>query len=273
MPELPEVETIVRELRSIIPGRRVERVGVKLNKIIKTGPRRLSRLLNGAEALDVQRLGKFLIFEFDAERYLVVHLRMTGQFAWHGERGGWPKYVHVKIQFEDGAELLYRDVRQFGRFYGFGSEEYAHWRSTIELGPDPFQISPEDFTKRLRGRKGRIKPLLLNQAFISGLGNIYVDESLFAAGIHPMVSAGALDEFEADSLHREVVRILSEAIDLRGSTVSNYRGLGGRGGEFQHFHKVYQRQGHDCPVCGCEISRMVVGGRGTYFCPACQPLK
>jgi len=273
VPELPEVETIARELRSLFPGRRVERVGIKLNKIIKTGPRRLSRLLQGAEVLDIQRLGKFLVFEFDAERYLVVHLRMTGQFSWRGEPGGWPKYVHVKLQFEDGAELLYRDVRQFGCFYGLNSEEYARWRGTIELGPDPFQLSSDDFAKLLRGRKGRIKPLLLNQAFISGLGNIYVDESLFAAGIHPMVSAGALDASEADCLYREVVRILGEAIDLRGSTVSDYQGLSGRGGEFQHFHKVYQRRGHDCPVCGCEISRMVVGGRGTYFCPACQPVK
>ena len=273
MPELPEVETIVRELRTLVVGRRVERVGVKLNKIIKTGPRRLTRLLNGAEALGVRRLGKFLVFEFDQDRYLIVHLKMTGQFAWHDKPGGWPKYVHVKIHFEDGSELLYRDVRQFGRFYGLNSEEYERWLGKTELGPDPFQISTKDFTRRLLGRKGRIKPLLLNQAFISGLGNIYVDESLFAARIHPIVSAGTLNKAQAQGLHREVVRILKEAIDLRGSTVSNYKGLSGRSGEFQKFHKVYRRRGEGCVVCGHEIARMVVGGRGTYFCPACQPLK
>ncbi|MBW2062333.1 MAG: DNA-formamidopyrimidine glycosylase [Deltaproteobacteria bacterium] len=272
MPELPEVETIVRELQALIVGRRVDRVRVRLNKIVKTGPRRLARLLKGARVLDAHRRGKFIILEFDEERYLVIHLKMTGQFLWQEDLKDHPKHVHVIIGFEDGGELLYRDMRQFGYFLGLSASEYAAWQKEVSLGPDPFEIGSREFARRLQTRRGRIKPLLLNQFFISGLGNIYVDEALFATGIHPLTSAESIGQDLACRLHRRVVRILKKAIELRGSTVVNYRGLKGRSGTYQNKHQVYRRDGQPCLVCNTEIKRIVVGSRGTYFCPHCQPL-
>lgn len=276
MPELPEVETIVRELRSAVLGRRIAYLRVYLNKIVRPGPRLIARMMTGAEIKTVNRRGKFIVFELfrdgpDPDLYLIVHLKMTGQFLWRdrGEKDR-AKHVHAVIGFEGGGELLYRDMRQFGYLHGLNPEEFKRWQKSQNLGPDPFQIDAREFAGRLRSRKGRIKPLLLNQCFLSGLGNIYVDEALFAAKIHPLTPAESLSEARAVELHRQIVRILSEAIELRGSTTSNYRGLSGRGGEFQHRHRVYRRYGETCPVCGCNIERTVVGGRGTHFCPGCQ---
>ncbi|MBW1708567.1 MAG: DNA-formamidopyrimidine glycosylase [Deltaproteobacteria bacterium] len=272
MPELPEVETIVRDLQALLVGRRADWIRVRLNKIVKTGPRRLGRLLTGARVQAVKRRGKFIIIEFNDERYLVIHLKMTGQFLWQENSNKWPKHVHVIIGFDDGGELLYRDIRQFGYFMGFSSSEYITWQKEKPVGPDPFEINEENFARLLKNRRGRIKPLLLNQLVISGLGNIYVDESLFAVGIHPLTPAESIDEEQARRLHKEIIRILNKAIELKGSTIANYRGVSGRGGEFQKRHQVYHQQGEPCPICSNEIKRTVVGSRGTYFCPNCQKL-
>ncbi|MBW2091271.1 MAG: bifunctional DNA-formamidopyrimidine glycosylase/DNA-(apurinic or apyrimidinic site) lyase [Deltaproteobacteria bacterium] len=273
MPELPEVETIVRDLKALLVGRGVAWVRVRLNKIARTGPRRLARLLKGARVLAVRRQGKFIIFELDNERYVVVHLKMTGQFLWQDNSQEYPKHVHVIISFEDGGELLYRDIRQFGYFLGFSSAEYLSWQKEQPVGPDPFEIDAMEFYRLLKNRKGRIKPLLLNQFFISGLGNIYADEALFAAGIHPLTRADSINEESACRLHHGIVRILEKAIELRGSTIANYRGVSDRRGQYQNRHQVYRQQGEPCPVCDNEIRRIVVGNRGTYFCPRCQPLE
>ena len=273
MPELPEVETIVRDLDVLLKGRCVEWVRVRLNKIVKTGPRRLARLLKGARVLGARRRGKFIILEFDDERYLVIHLKMTGQFLWQENSREYPKHVHVIIGFENEGELLYRDMRQFGYFLGLSSGEYLSWQMEQPLGPDPLEIDAQEFARLLEKRRGRIKPLLLNQLFISGLGNIYTDESLFSAGIHPLTQAENVSRESALRLHREIVRILKKAIKLKGSTIVNYRGVGGEVGRFQKRHQVYHQQGKPCPICSNEIKRIVVGGRGTYFCPHCQQLQ
>lgn len=271
MPELPEVETIVRDLQRLVVGRRIRAVRVRLNKTTRPGPRRFARLLAGEQILAAQRRGKFIVVTLSGERRLIVHLKMTGQFLWGPVPEEWPQHVHVMFEFDDGRALLYRDMRQFGYLLGLTAEEYAQWLVDEDIGPDPFQIGPAEFAHRLNGKRCRIKPLLLDQKFVSGLGNIYVDEALFAAGIHPLCAAGSISAEAACRLHDKIVDILQEAIRLRGSTTSNYVGLSGVGGSFQRNHRVYGRTGQNCLVCGAELVRMTVGGRGTHFCPVCQP--
>lgn len=271
MPELPEVETIVRELHSQIAMRRIKNVKVRLNKIVRTGPRRLQNLVKNEIVEKVSRRGKFIVISLTNNKYIIIHLKMTGQFLWGNPSEEWPRHVHVGIYFEDGRLLLYRDMRQFGYLLGLSQDEYSEWLASQTIGPDPFQISADDFTAMLTNRRGRIKPLLLNQGFISGLGNIYVDESLFAAGIHPCSSAEKVSPEQAGLLHREMVRILTDAINSKGSTTDNYVSLSGSGGEYQKRHQVYGKKGNCCPRCGETLERDVIGGRGTHFCPACQP--
>lgn len=271
MPELPEVETIVQDLRGLVVGRRVDRVSVTLNKVVRTGPRRLARLAHGRVIAEVGRRGKFIIIALDDGSRIVVHLKMTGQFLLGPAPTKRPKHVHVVFFFEDGEALMFRDMRQFGYMLGLSPEEFEAWSSGLELGPEPFDLSPREFAALLAGRRGRIKPLLLNQCFISGLGNIYVDESLFAAGIHPACPADAVPEEQAARLHERMCSILEEAIGLRGSTTSDYVGLRGVGGEFQNRHQVYGKKGENCPRCGLALTRCVVGGRGTHLCECCQP--
>ena len=271
MPELPEVETIVRDLQRLAVGRRIQSVRVRLNKLVRTGPRRLAKFIIGSDILSVRRRGKFIVFHLSGRRYMVVHLKMTGQFLWEAPPAEWPNHVHLMIGFEGDRVLLYRDMRQFGFFLGLTEDEYADWVLNEEIGPDPFQVTPGEFALRLAGRRGRIKALLLNQRFISGLGNIYVDESLFASGIHPLCPAGAISEEQARRLHDNMTRILKRSIRLRGSTTGNYVGLRGVGGRYQAMHLVYGRSGEACYVCGTPLTRLVVAGRGTTFCPRCQP--
>jgi len=272
VPELPEVETIVRDLRNLVVGRRIESVRVSLNKLIRTGPRRLARLTEGAEVLAAKRRGKFIILTLSGERHVVVHLKMTGQFLWGEVPDVWPDHVHVIFKFDDGQALLYRDMRQFGYILGLDSQDYAEWLKSEAIGPDPFQLTPAEFAGLLRSKKGRIKAVLLDQRVISGLGNIYCDEALFAAGIHPLRPADRIGQDLAVRLHEQIVEILKEAVRLRGSTTRNYVGLAGVGGEYQNRHRIYGRTGQNCLVCGCRISRITAAGRGTHFCPSCQPL-
>ncbi|MEW6266834.1 MAG: DNA-formamidopyrimidine glycosylase [Thermodesulfobacteriota bacterium] len=271
MPELPEVETIVRDLRSLVTGRRVKKVQVKLPKLVNNGSGRLARLLTGSRITSAHRRGKFIVLALSNQAFFIVHLKMTGQFLFGPVTAAWPEHVHLRIAFDDGQELLYRDIRQFGRMLALTYRQYNKWLEEEPLGPDPLKMSASDFVLRLRTRRGRIKPLLLNQAFISGLGNIYTDEALFQAGIHPLCPAESLPEGQVRLLHEKMVRLLEEAIALRGSTTSNYVGLKGVGGQFQNKHQVYGKTGQDCPRCGHPIKRLKVAGRGTHFCPRCQP--
>jgi formamidopyrimidine-DNA glycosylase len=271
LPELPEVETIVRDLSARIVGRRIARLRVRLNKIVRTGPRRASALAAGETVRRVSRRGKFIVLHLSGDKYLVVHLKMTGQFLWGPVVRNWPEYVHVMVDFDDGKALYYRDIRQFGYFLALSAADYTRWLEDTLLGPDPFQISADDFAAALQRRKGRIKALLLDQKFLSGLGNIYVDECLFAAGIHPLCPADQLDADAARRLHGEMTAILKQAIRMRGSTTRDYVGLAGAAGRYQERHLVYGKTGGYCPTCGTPIRRIVSAGRGTHFCPCCQP--
>lgn len=272
MPELPEVETIVRDLREIIVGLRVEKVDIKLDKLVRTGPRKLTSSLKGETVQDVNRRGKHIVIQFSGGNCLIVHLKMTGQFLWGARNDDEPDHVHAVFYFMNKSVLLYRDIRKFGYFLGFNDAEYLDWRRNAAIGPDPFELNAVVFSKILGARKGRIKPLLLNQAVMSGLGNIYVDEALFASKIHPLTPANRIPEARLKTLYEHIIDILEEAIELRGSTTANYVGLRGVGGSFQNRHKIYGKDGTRCRICGETVERSVVGGRGTHFCPGCQAL-
>jgi formamidopyrimidine-DNA glycosylase len=271
LPELPEVETIVRDLRQRVVGRKIDSVQVHLDKIVRNGSRRLPKLLLEQAMVEVRRWGKHIIMKTESGNQIVVHLKMTGQFLWGGKSDEWPKHTHIIIGFKDGHALAYRDIRQFGYWLGFDRKGFAKWAAEQPTGPDPLELTDHEFAELLATKKGRIKGVLLNQGLISGLGNIYTDEALFAAGINPMCPANGVSSEHACQLHEHICRILEEAIRQRGSTVSDYVGLSGVGGQYQNQHKVYGRTGEACVCCGGPLERKIVAGRGTHFCPVCQP--
>lgn len=259
MPELPEVETIVRDLAPRLSGRRVVLVQVVAGLVVKSALDGIA----GQRVVGVRRHGKNIIVECEGG-CLSMHLGMTGKLLMNGER---TPYTRVVFGLDDG-ELLFDDVRQFGRI---------HWSAAMpqrlsELGPDPLTVSQADFVERLRARRGTIKPMLLNQGFLRGLGNIYVDESLFRAGIHPLALAARLSRRRACALHDAIQQVLSLAIEHRGSSISDYVDAAGERGSFQQLHQVYGKQGQACPLCRSVIRRIVVGQRGTHLCPRCQKL-
>lgn len=257
MPELPEVETIVRDLAPLLAGRRIEAVEAIAKLVVKSPLDGLS----GNEIRSVRRHGKSVVVEC-TQGVLTIHLGMTGKLLVNGAR---TPYTRVIFSLDDG-ELLYDDIRQFGRI---------HWGVVLPerlaaLGPDPLEISAGDFAARLRARRGAIKPVLLDQKFLRGLGNIYVDECLFRAGIHPKAVAARLSRTRAAVLHAAIRNTLEQAIAHRGSSISDYVDASGERGGFQLLHQVYGKEGEPCPVCGHIIRRIVIGQRGTHFCPRCQ---
>jgi formamidopyrimidine-DNA glycosylase len=274
MPELPEVETVVRGLRGVLPGRQI--VGVRLGKTdFIDDPTALEKHLPGTRISAVRRHGKFVSLELvpatqNSDRLcLLIHLGMTGQLV-AGARGS-PvlPHTHAFLELDDGRELRYTDIRRFGRIALLPESQCE----TIlgPLGLDPLEVREEDFRARLAGRRARIKALLLDQRVFRGMGNIYTDESLWRARIHPARLAANLDPESFRRLNRAVRVVLKEAIEARGSSISDYVDADGRRGEFQLRHRVYQREGKKCYRCGAAIRRVVVAGRSSYFCPRCQP--
>jgi len=217
--------------------------------------------LAGHTVASVTRHGKHILLQFD-HGTLAIHLGMTGKLLIDGEPTA---YLRAEFQMEQ-CRLLFDDIRQFGRMA---------WSETLpenvaRLGPDPLEIAAAEFTARLRAKRNRIKPLLLNQEFLRGLGNIYVDEALHRAGIHPLAVAAKVTAKRAKALHAAVVQILDEAIANGGSSISDYVDTEGKKGSFQESHRVYGREGAPCTTCGEPIERIVVAQRGTHFCPNCQ---
>ncbi|MDR1920470.1 MAG: bifunctional DNA-formamidopyrimidine glycosylase/DNA-(apurinic or apyrimidinic site) lyase [Candidatus Adiutrix sp.] len=281
MPELPEAETMAADLDEAVGGRRIEEVSVSCAKIVASEAGRFAWLLTGAEIIRVKRLGKWIHFVLKSENgaaALLVHLKMTGQFhlgAWPEGQGGRGWLPHDRAAFRlsglppESEALFYRDIRKFGRLRAFDAAELDLFLAELALGPDALAVSEDEFHERLKAKKGRLKSVLLDQRVVAGLGNIYADESLFAAALSPLAPARALTRAQSDLLLREIRRILSASIRARGSTTSNYQGLKG-GGSFQKSHKVYGRAGEPCPVCRGVVKRIVVGGRGAHYCPSCQ---
>lgn len=245
MPELPEVETVVRGLQQVLPGKRI--------LAVENAP---------AEAVQqriqaVSRYGKFIVLHTSAG-LLFVHLGMTGQLTVSEESG---KFTRARLWLED-LVLRYDDIRKFGKIF---------WQQGFpQRGPDPLELTGSQFALLAKARRARIKALLLDQKFLRGMGNIYTDEALFRAGIHPLAQAAKLSINRLEALHAAIVEVLGAAIAAGGSSISDYVDSRGEKGRYQLQHQVYGKQGQPCPRCGTELQRILVTQRGTTFCRNCQ---
>jgi formamidopyrimidine-DNA glycosylase len=261
MPELPEVETVVRTLRPLIVGRRILNSEFRQLRILRGSPHKTVEALSGRRIMAIERYGKFIAIRLD-KGYLVVHLGMTGKLLVNAPASKW---THAIFTLDKGL-MHFDDQRQFGRIeYGVELPERVS-----ALGPEPLDVSLADFAKALKLRKSPIKAVLLNQAVVRGVGNIYADEALFRAGVHPKRIAASMSRDRVKRVYESMREVLAEAIESRGSSVSNYVDADGRKGSFQLSHRVYRRTGEPCLNCGTPIKRIVLAQRGTHFCPKCQ---
>ncbi len=272
MPELPEVETVARGLRDTLVGRTISAVTVRWPRTIaRPGVGEFKDGIAGRRVVFVSRRGKYIVAGLD-RGYLLIHLMMSGRLLVVPKDDPLDKHTHTILDLDNGSQLRFRDVRKFGRVYLVDEVE----RVTGRLGPEPLDagFTVDRFRQLLERRSGRLKPLLLNQEFVAGLGNIYADEALFAARLHPLRKADTLADDEQARLHRSIRAVLQDAIDARGTTLDDggYVDARGRAGAFQQQLAVYAREGEGCTRCGTPIERVVVGGRSTHFCPICQHL-
>jgi len=274
MPELPEVETIARTLEPVVRGRVIAEVELLYRPLLRRGGRKDLDALRGQRVLGVRRRGKMLLIACEGGRTLVFHLKMTGQFLFAGGTEPRDKHTRLVMRFEDGAnELVFRDIRKFGFLLCLEGDPMAACGELACLGPEPLEVGFAEFAALIARRKGRIKSLLLDQTVIAGIGNIYADEMLFEARIHPETSASSLGKKTVERLCDSMKKILTLAIAEKGSTLQDYRDAEGKAGNFQFFHKVYDRKGESCVVCGTPVRMKRIGGRSSHFCPQCQRKK
>ncbi len=277
MPELPEVETIVRALRDggrghpSIVGKTVSDARLLWKRTLAyPNPNGFARKLRNEQIASVNRRGKFIVFNL-THYSLLIHLRMSGDLLVeqdldsNGHVTAFQPHDRMILHFEDGWRLAFNDARKFGRVW------LVEDPATIlqSLGPEPLSpdLTPEIFHQMLISRKRQLKPLLLDQSFLAGLGNIYTDEALHLAGLHPLTQANQLDEVQSAKLLSSIKHVLEDGLESNGASIDWVY----RGGDFQNHFRVYQRTGEACPVCGTSILRITVGQRGTHFCPTCQP--
>jgi formamidopyrimidine-DNA glycosylase len=275
MPELPEVETIVRELREAdLIGLKVEKASVFWERSIahQSGAAFCKRIAN-QEILDISRRGKFLVFSLKQDT-LLVHLRMTGKFLIDKEDSLVHGHERVRLYLSDGSILRYEDQRKFGKWYLVGDPEQVLKRIGIEPLSKDFTLTA--FKDLLKRSNRQIKPFLLDQGFVAGLGNIYVDEALWQAEIHPVRTIQTLNEKEKNALHKAIIKVLKAGVKNIGTSLgsarANYFSVSGRRGNNQQKLKVFRRDGLPCLRCQTTICKMVVAQRGTHFCPSCQKL-
>jgi formamidopyrimidine-DNA glycosylase len=273
LPELPEVETTARSLRPRIIGRRVAAVrGVDWPRMLpNTSETDLQDALIGRQVTGVDRRGKYLLVSFEGDAWLSIHRKMSGNLLLvHGATALEP-HTHLVLGLDDGQELRFVDARKFGRVYLFRSAEQLHDFLAERLGPDSLNDLDETvLAAKLRGRKGRIKSLLLDQAFVAGVGNLYADEALWQARVHPLRSADSLSGREVRRLAQAIKQVLVLGIERRGTSFSTYLDADGTPGENQEFLNAYGREGQACPRCGAPIHRILIGQRSSHFCPRCQ---
>jgi len=273
MPELPEVETVKEALKSQLIGLKIKEVLIHHEKMIKvTSVIDFKQQLQDQQFIDIKRRGKYLIFELD-DYFLLSHLRMEGKFFYGDESGLRPKHIHVEFLLSSGESLKYEDVRKFGTFHLY--EKMINLEATTTfavLGPEPWaeEFNADGVMAFLKGKKMPIKSMLLSQKVVAGLGNIYVDEVLFSAKIHPLKKSGDLTYHEIENVIRYTREILSKAIEFKGTTIRTFTSNHGISGEFQNFLQVHTKKDAPCPKCYTLILKTKVGGRGTYFCPVCQ---
>jgi formamidopyrimidine-DNA glycosylase len=276
MPELPEVQTIVNDLIAAdVVGRRIAAVTVRWPGAIDAlSAAVFRRRLTGRDILAIFRRAKFIVWQLDDGTHMLVHLRMTGRFRWAAPRSRYAKHEHIALRLDDGRQLRFHDTRKFGRFYlpADPDARLAH------LGPEPLdsEFSARRLKQLLDGRRRQLKPLLLDQRFIAGLGNIYVDEALWDAGLHPLRTADSLDSDEVCRLHRAIRKVLRQGLKNLGTTLgtgaTTFYSLAQNRGRNRDELNVFRRTGEPCPRCRQPIERLIVGQRSTHICAACQAL-
>ncbi len=270
MPELPEVETIKNELMPHIIGRKLTGVTLFWDGIVRqpsvTDFR--SRLI-GQKITGLARNGKYLIVGLTSNDLLIIHLKMSGSLLISQDSSEPPKYTRAIIHLDKGTNIFFRDPRKFGAMWLVGDKD------TIvgKLGPEPLEtdFTPQALAQRLKNRTAPIKALLFDQSFVAGIGNMYADEALFAAGINPLRPGGSLSQDEIERLHTAIRQVLWSAIGNKGASVNTYFRPGGELGTAHFEFKVAHRGGESCPSCGTPIQRIPIRNRGSYFCPKCQP--
>lgn len=280
MPELPEVETVRRDLLPLVQGRAIAAVefppdprGLRLLRRYPSAAA-FARRLRGRRIIDLRRRGKYLLFVLDSGEVLIVHLGMSGRLFLSRPSDAPPAHLRAVVRLRTGGALAYTDPRKFGEFYLFSPGRKETAVNPFLLGPEPLakEFLPASLRNALKGRSAPVKGVLLDQKAVAGLGNIYSDEALFRAGIHPLRPAARLKEGEVRSLHRAIRAVLSEAIRARGTTAEDggYRDGFDRAGSFQSRLRVYQRKGRPCPRCSAPIATARIAGRTSHFCPRCQ---
>jgi formamidopyrimidine-DNA glycosylase len=275
MPELPEVETIVRDLRRHLVGRRFRSVEVSRYPMRRAWLSEWAPHLVGRRIIDIRRRGKWIVFVFKDDVYLIIHLGMTGNLTIHRAREPVASHTHMILQLHSTTrQLRFRDVRRFGSAtLARGERCLEQFFADIGLGPEPFEVDFGYWRARLARTARSLKSVLLDQTVVAGIGNIYADESLFLARLHPAQLGRNTDSADARRLRRAITQVLDYAIKRRGSTISNYVDSRGRSGGYQHEFRVYDRVGEPCPRCAAPIERIRLAGRSTHFCPRCQRKK
>jgi formamidopyrimidine-DNA glycosylase len=272
MPELPEVETVARELRPLLQGREFASASVLWPRTIAAPePESFATRLAGQRVIDISRRGKYIMMALASGETLIVHLRMTGRLSVVPPGSPELDATHVRaiLYLTGGEALIFNDARKFGRIWLVSDADSV----VGKLGPEPlaWDFTPELLAARLRSRRSSLKASLLDQTLIAGVGNIYADEALHLAGLHPLRTGDSLSDEEAARLHAAIRRVLADAIGVRGTTLRDYRPPYGMEGAYQERLQVYQQTDRPCPRCGAPIRRIRVTQRSTHFCPRCQP--
>jgi formamidopyrimidine-DNA glycosylase len=273
VPELPEAETIVRGLRPLVVGRRIQAIEIVHADVLRQPRRRFADRVRGATILDVGRRGKNVIIGLDAERVIAVNLGMTGRLLRADDTRAKGEWTHpaVRFRFHGGGALVFDDTRRFGTVEGLSRDEWE--ARSARMGPEPLEdtFTASGLHEALSASRSPVRSWLLDQRKVAGVGNIYASEALHLAGIHPKRQARAIDRVRAAALHKGIRRVLNGAIGAGGTTIRDYRTALGDSGRYARRLLVYGRDGEPCATCGAEIQRVVFSGRSAFFCPVCQP--
>jgi len=271
MPELPEVETIINGLNNLIVGQQIVRAQLLTKQLLRLNSNDFTETLFGKTIEGVKRKGKQILIELSQDRVLWVHLMMTGKLWLLSLDEPQTKFDGVIFELEPlGKKLVFYDQRRFGKVKLLKNGELSKLKEYSQLGPDSLEISKAEFVARVKTRSRMLKPLLMDQSVISGLGNIYVDESLFVAKINPKAISSKLSRQKLEGLFEAVRKVLKRAIRAGGSSIRDFSGVDGQRGYFQVEHKVYRKAGKPCPVCRTKIKRIILAQRSSHFCPRCQ---
>jgi len=270
MPELPEVETIKSQLDNKIRGKKIKKVEVNLSKLVRYPLKKFKKIVEGEKIISISRRAKLLIIELSNGYYLVIHLKLSGQLIFNGEKN---KHTHLVYYFTDGTKLLHNDLRQFGFVKVVSKKEFNHFFEKENFGFEPLSVkfTLKSFKEALfKRKKSRIKLLLMDQSFIGGIGNIYANEILFFAGVLPDRRVETLKDVEIKNIFQGIKKILSLAVKKHGSSNRDYVDAFGKKGNFVPLIKVYQKEGKPCLKCKSKIKKIKLGNRSSFFCPKCQ---